>query len=272
MDYLTRSFLTKLANQQFQGSLLPPGQDVLSNPQQLGSVLGQHLQQYPGYAPGTPQFGQYVAQQKFTPEYAQGLYNMQQRMLGMAQDPAAVRTMGAGQMPDLQPLMQGVGAQQFLPNTWGQSAKNVGMGLLAQGANLAGYGPQVNAMMAARQAQAQSGVQQGLMGSLDRNSPFARRMLAQMGTTYLGNKIDDWTSGLGTFGRGLRGAGHFLTGLLSRIPGYETMMNKGIDWFGPDLSKVFPQQQKQSSVSPYSHYTSIRTRCGTEVLSPWILR
>ena len=123
-----------------------------------------------------------------------------------------------------------------------------------------------------------------MMSSLDRNSPFVRRMMANAGTTYMGNKIDDWTSGMGGFGRGLRGAGHFMLGLLSRMPGYEYLVNKGVDWFGPDMSRYFPATKKSAylgpalpahaaakaaSVSPYSHYRSVRIGPGVEVLSPW---
>lgn len=266
MDQLTKSFLTKIANQEFQGNLLPPGQSALKDPEGLGSQLGRHLQTFPGFVPGTDEFNKYISEKNFTPEYGQGLYNMQQRFLGMAQDPRAVRNMALGRMPDFTPITRGIGYGQFLPNTFGQSVKNVGISALDLAGRYAGLGPQIDATRAALEAQTKSRIQAGLMGSLDRNSPFARNMLARMGTTHIGNKIDDWTSGMGTFGRGLRGAGHFLTGVLSKAPGYETIMNKGIDWFGPDLSKVFP---KTASVSPYAHYSRIRTSCGTEVLSPW---
>lgn len=266
MDALTKQLLVKIANQPFQGTLMPRG-GSFSDPHAIGRNLGRDIQQFPGYAPGTPQFNQYVQQQKFSPQYGQGLYSMQQRMLGVAQDPRAVQGMVQGQMPDMSSVYGDIGAAQFPSSSW----SDWGKGLVADASrHLPGpMGTMANAAMQSAEANARQGIQQGVMGSLDRNSPFVQRMMSQAGTTYLGNKINDWTSGMGSFGRGLRGLGQFMLGVGSRMPGYETLMNKGVDWFGPqNMNNMFPAT-KTSSASPYSHYRVIVSDCGTEVLSPW---
>lgn len=275
MDALTRQFLVKVAYEPFQGTLMPPGASF-SDPRGLGTTLGQHLQQYPGYRPGSAEFNQYIAQNKFSPSYGQGLYTLQQRMLGVAQDPKAVQGMMQGQAPDLSPVYGDIGAAQFPAQSWSDWGK--GVAATAAGYIPGSYGDAARAAMQQAKAQATSGVQQGVMGSLDRNSPFVRRMMSEAGTTYLGGKINDWTSGMGSFGRSLRGLGQFMLGVGSRMPGYESLVNTGIDWFGPkNMNQFFPataqpQAQKQGSARAYSHYVSVYRNNQIEVLSPWTRR
>lgn len=255
MDNFTKQLMVKIADGSFQGTLMPPGSD-LSDPSGLGRNLGRDIQQFPGYTPGTRQFNEYIQQNQFSPEYGQGLYTMQQRMLGLAQSPQAVQSFAQGQIPDMSSIYGDIGEAQF-PSTGVMDSA----GRLLAGASQ--YVPSwalpawasPTAIDAAK-ARVRQGVQQGVMGSLDRNSPFVQRMMANAGTTYLSNKIDDWSRSLGgSWGHQLGGLGQFLLGLGSRIPGYETLMNKGIDFFGPqNLNQYFPatagyQQQQPKQIA-----------------------
>ena len=300
MDQSTRQLLRKVANSQFpqNANLMGPGMNLAADPTAYGFQLGQHVQNYPGYSPGSPEATEWARQNQWSPEFVRGVYALQQRGLGAASDPNFLRTMASGSTPNWGQLTAGIDPSQVV-NT--EQLATSAPGAVAQGAAgkalkyFSSWLPQNSTAATALQQTAanmtqgivdrfQPQAQQGFISSLDRNSPFVRRMMANAGTTYMGNKIDDWTSGMGGFGRGLRGAGHFMLGLLSRMPGYEYLVNKGVDWFGPDMSRYFPATKKSAylgpalpahaaakaaSVSPYSHYRSVRIGPGVEVLSPW---
>jgi len=107
-------------------------------------------------------------------------------------------------------------------------------------------------------------------------------MMSEAGTTFMSNKIDDWSKRIGgSWGHQLGGLGQFLLGLFSKMPGYQTIVNKGIDWFGPkNLSQYFPATPgaqpapaqlpaPQKAASAYSYYRTVYRHNEIEVLSPW---
>jgi hypothetical protein len=292
MDPLLKQFLIKQAYTPpaFQGSLMPPNVSP-TDTQAWGSALSKDLQAYGHLRPGSAEYNQAIKTRGFSPEYMQGLSSLGQRALQMSQDPAAVRGFASGNFsPYAGQLLQGIDPVQAVGGY--ANAARLGAGPTLQG--VAAGATRLNANPFATTASGQwdpfglrSGAQlgtvvgqsaanqqfsqmpQAIMGSLDRNSPLVRSLMANAATTHMSNKIDDWTSGMGSFGRQLRGLGQFLLGMGSRMPGYEFIANKAIDWFGPDMSGVFGKQSSLALAAPYSHYKVIKTQCGSEVLTPW---
>lgn len=284
MDYLTKQLLVKVAYQAipFQGNL---GQavDFSQSPEQWGQRLGQDVQAYGHLRPGTPEYQQAMQEHKFSPEYMQGLSSMGARISSMASDPDVIDRFAAGQAGNLgAELAQGVdplaavGGWKRLPEL---AMKNPS--LAWQLKNQAG------------RSGIQGDITKGLMGSLNRQSPLMQQALARAGTGMMSRKIDNWSKSIGGhLGHMLGGGGQFLLGLLSKIPGYQTLLNKGLEWFGPDISRYFPAtpgqqpapapaaapqlpapqqpvQGMQKANSAYSHYRMVYSRNGIEVLSPW---
>jgi len=285
MDPLVKQFLTKMANTDFQGNLVYPDMNF-QDPQSWGSRWAQDVQAYGHLRPGSAEYNAAMRAQGYSPEYMQGLTSLGQRVLTQAQDPDTIRALAAGQNPNFGQLTTGIDPAQALGgyrNTATAIMPSIGRGLSA-GAEQLNLNP--FDLFGLRNAAAVGGaagiadasnmrsqIQQGAMGQLDRNSPLMRQFMSNAATTYAANKIDDWTSGMGSFGRQLRGLGHFMLGMGSRIPGYETFSNKLVDWFGPDMSNnPYFKRSSMALPAPYSHYTSVRTPCGIEVLTPWTRR
>lgn len=284
MDPLVKQFLTKMANTDFQGNLVYPDMNF-QDPQSWGSRWAQDVQAYGHLRPGSAEYNAAMRAQGYSPEYMQGLTSLGQIALTQAQDPDTIRALASGQNPNFRQLTTGIDPVQALggyTNTAIAAMPSIGRGLAAGATqlnanpfdlfglrNAATFGGAVGTANAIGTG---SQIQQGAMGQLDRNSPLMRQLMSNAATTYAANKIDDWTSGMGSFGRGLRGLGHFLLGMGSRLPGYETFSNKLVDWFGPDMSKYFAKRSSMALPAPYSHYTSVRTPCGIEVLTPWTRR
>jgi len=281
MDPLVRQFLTKMANTDFQGDLVYPDMNF-QDPQSWGSRWAQDVQAYGHLRPGSAEYNAAMQAQGYSPAYMQGLTSLGQRALAQAQDPDAVRALASGQAPNFGQLITGINPIQALGgyrNTATAIMPSVQKGLTAGAKqlnansfnlfNAAAFG---GGAVEADLSNTVSQIMQRAKGQLDRNSPLMRQFMSNAATTYAANKIDDWTSGMGSFGRGLRGLGHFLLGMGSRLPGYETFSNKLVDWFGPDMSNYFTKRSSMALPAPYSHYASVRIPCGTEVLTPWIRR
>ncbi len=284
MDPLVKQFLTKMANTDFQGNLVYPDMDF-QDPQSWGSRWSQDVQAYGHLQPGSAEYNAAMKERGYSPEYMQGVTSLGQRALTQAQNPEFVRGISSGQAPNFGELTAGIDPVQALggyTNAAIAAMPSIGRGLAAGATqlnanpldlfglrNAATFGGAIGTANAAAMG---SQIQQGALGQLDRNSPLVRQLMSNAATTHAANKIDDWTSGMGSFGRGLRGLGHFLLGMGTRLPGYETLTNKLIDWFGPDTSKYFAKRSSIALPAPYSHYTSVRTPCGIEVLTPWTRR
>jgi len=284
MDPLVKQFLTKMANTDFQGNLVYPDMNF-QDPQSWGSRWAQDVQAYGHLRPGSAEYNAAMRAQGYTPQYMQGLTSLGQRVLTQAQDPDTIRSIASGQTPNFGQLTTGIDGVQALggyTNAATAIMPSIQKGLIAGAKQLNANPFDLFGLRNAAASSAATGltdttgiapqIQQGVMGQLDRNSPLMRQFMSNAATTYAANKIDDWTSGMGSFGRGLRGLGHFLLGMGSRIPGYETFSNKLVDWFGPDTSKYFAKRSSMALPAPYSHYTSVRTPCGIEVLTPWTRR
>lgn len=284
MDPLVKQFLTKMANTDFQGNLVYPDMNF-QDPQSWGSRWAQDVQAYGHLRPDSAEYNAAMRAQGYSPEYMQGLTSLGQRALAQAQDPGAVRALTSGQSPNFGQLTAGITPVQALGGyvNVARAATPSVLGGLAVGSTQLNANPMEGfgisramdfgkAVAGGTAANMVPQIQQGAMGQLDRNSPLVRQFMSNAATTYAANKIDDWTSGMGSFGRGLRGLGHFMLGMGSRLPGYETFSNKLVDWFGPDTSKYFAKRSSMALLAPYSHYTPVRTPCGIEVLTPWTRR
>jgi hypothetical protein len=73
--------------------------------------------------------------------------------------------------------------------------------------------------------QAGAQVMQGFGRGINTNSPLARRLIAAGATGYLKNKINEWAPRTSAMGRGFNSIGNFLLGLVSMMPGYESITN-----------------------------------------------
>jgi len=284
MDPLVKQFLTKMANTDFQGNLVFPGMNF-QDPQSWGSRWAQDVQAYGHLRPGSAEYNAAMRAQGYSPEYMQGLTSLGQRALAQAQDPDAIRALASGQNPNFGQLTTGIDPVQALGG-YTNAARAVvplALGGLSVGATQLNADPMKGfgipgaislgkAVASGTAANMVPQIQRGAMGQLDRNSPLTRQWVSNAATTYAGNKIDDWTSGMGSFGRGLRGLGHFMLGMGTRLPGYETFSNKLVDWFGPDTSRYFAKRSSMALPAPYSHYISVRTPCGIKALTPWTRR
>ena len=284
MDPLVKQFLTKMANTDFQGDLVYPNMNF-QDPQSWGSRWAQDVQAYGHLRPGSAEYNAAMRAQGYTPQYMQGLTSLGQRALAQAQDPDVVRALASGQAPNFGQLTTGIDRAQALgglSNAFTALLPSAQKGLIAGAKHLNANPFDLFGLRNAAASTAATGladglniesqIMQGAQRQLDRNSPLVRQFMSNAATTYAGNKINDWTSGMGSFGRGLRGLGHFMLGMGSRLPGYETFSNKLVDWFGPDMSKYFGKRSSMALPAPYSHYSSVRISCGTEVLTPWIRR
>lgn len=295
MDSLLKQFLIKQANTTvpmpaFQGHLLPAGVNP-ADTGAWGSALARDLQEVGHLQPNSPEYLRIMQERGYDPEYMQGLTSMGQRAMALAQNPNAVRGFAAGNYdPYTSQMGQGIDPVQAVGGWW-NAGKAVAPSLLTGaaigstqlnrnlfGTNAAGqwnplglrdaWNAGTGAFQAGVQAPATQ-LPQNVMRGLDRNSPFVRAFLANVATTHMGNKIDDWTSGRGSFGRQLRGMGHFLLGAGSKLPGYEYIANKAIDWLHPEVGAMFGKKSASIRPTPYSHYRVIRTKCGSEILTPW---
>jgi hypothetical protein len=271
MDNLTKQFLVKIAYTPapFQGQVVAPGAAGMT-PEQMGAGFGQDVQTYGHLTPGTVEYNDVLRQKGYTPEYMRGVTSMGQRMLGAADSPEFINQVASGQ-PNFQQLSSGINPYEALGG-----AKGV--------ANLVLRNPSLafNLATANGRNQLMGQFQRGMAGSLNRQSPLAQKALSRAGTTFMSNKLDDWSKRIGgSWGHQLGGLGQFLLGLFSKMPGYQTIVNKGIDWFGPkNLSQYFPATPgaqpapaqlpaPQKTASAYSYYRTVYRHNEIEVLSPW---
>jgi hypothetical protein len=258
------------------------------DPKSWGSRWSQDIQAYGHLRPGSPEYNAAMKERGYSSEYMQGLTSLGQRALTQAQNPEFVRSLNSGQAPNFGQLTAGIDPVQAMGG-YANSAKAlmpyVGKNLMAgithlnaNPFNYFGVGSAAGSSIASGVNDVMrlpSQIQQGALGQLDRNSPLVRQFISNAATTHAQNKINDWTSGMGYFGRGLRGLGNFLLGMGTRLPGYETLTNTLVDWFKPELmSKYFPATKKAyvALPVPYSHYARTVTLDGIEVLTPWTRR
>ena len=297
MDNTTKQFLVKLAYTPapFHGGLYHSGYQGLPAAQQATNV-SRDIQNYGHLAPGSAEYNQAMTAGKFSPQYMQGLTSAGQRALSAADDPRFVAGMQDG-TADLSSLYSDIDPVQAMGGSLA-AARSAGVGNIAGAAgDVAGkglaalrqdpMGATLNALQnpldTARQGfndfkgnlanRVAPGVKDSLRQSIDFNSPLMRQVKSRGATTYMGNKIDSMTSGMGGFGKNLKGFLHFLLGMGSRIPGYETLTNKVMDWTGvTDKMRgglVKPAFAKLASASPYANYRVIHRTATAEILSPW---
>jgi len=272
-----RQLLVKMAYtpNPFRGNLYNSAYKAES-PEQYGQLVSRDIQTYGHLAPGSDEYNMTMQEKGFTPEYMQGISSAGQRVLRAANDPEFVRGMqqGTANISDLYKDFQGSSGIAKALGGWSNVAA-YGLRNPIDSAQ-ALYGAGRDWLTNSDQSSKQFGDK--LMSSIDMNSPLARAAKSRGATTYLNSKIQDIFSGLGGFGKGVGGGLSFLLGLLSKIPGYDTLANKLDDWSGgfkPGGQRALPHSPfavKAGSVrfiqgKPYSHYAVTSTQCGSEVLT-----
>ena len=101
---------------------------------------------------------------------------------------------------------------------------------------------------------------------MNRDNPFVRNLLAQASVPYMEGRFKDWFGDETALGRGAQSIGNLIMGLLSKIPGYETIVNKGIDWFNPELLTNMGIKTSAAKLPPYFHYALVGKFAGNDIL------
>lgn len=122
-----------------------------------------------------------------------------------------------------------------------------------------GYGPDQDAIKAQIAEAAKGEI-------MTRDNPYVRNLLAQASVPYMENKFKQWFGDETAIGRGAQSIGNLIMGLLSKIPGYETIVNKGVDWFNPELLSSMGIKTSSAKLPPYFHYAVIGKFAGNDIL------
>ena len=275
MDNITRQFLVKIASVAaplpLSGSSYNPAYSGLSDENYKAKVMGD-VQTVGHLSQADPEW---VTKTKgWDPDYSQYVSSVGRRFQGAADDPEFVNNLSQGKA-DFTPLLAGTGSESM--SKWDKTK------YLASQALSSPWQPSQNALAGKNPVPAPTGTNSatGAMGAnIDLNSPLMRNLKARGATTYMSNKIDSMTAGMGSFGSGLRGFLNFLLGMGSKIPGYETLANKVMDWTGQTgkmqnaltPSAAVPQKVAFALLPLnrlYEHYHVVHKQGNTEVLSLW---
>lgn len=265
MDDLVRQLMVKMAYTPapLRGNLYNPAYRTAS-PEEYGQMVSRDIQTYGHLAPGSEEYNLAMQRQGFTPEYMQGISSAGQRLLSAAGNPEFVRGMQAG-TANVGDLYSDLKSPTAALGGW----KNTGKYLLSN--------PIDSARAAYREYAEPGQFGRALASNVSMDSPLARAAKAKGVTTYLNSKIQDLSNRFGGgFGKNIGGALSFLLGLITKVPGYDMLANKLVDWTGAGRPKALPAaapvkagSHRLIAGSPYSHYRTIRTRCGSEVLTLW---
>lgn len=304
MDKAISQLLTKMAYTppKFQGQLYNSGYST-QDPADYAKSVSQDVQQYGQLTPGSYAYNQVMKQKGFSPEYMQGLTSLGGRVLGAAADPKFVADMQSGNA-DFSRLYGDITPVQAMGG-YGNVARYAAMnpieaakaGWKAFTGNSPAYGHDIAKsvvssfdynsplMRQAKERAATSYMQNAIQGTGQNWGRFGSGLrgvlsfLLGMGSKipgygYLANKLLDFKGWGGAFDQAKQqfmqspapplqsvplGA-QIGTSVLSRLPN----ANPGIGFMNA-ASGLF----KRSSHQPYSNYKVTRTRCGTEVLTPW---
>lgn len=272
MDSITRQFLVKVAYtaEPLAGSAYNSRYAGLS-PADYQSKVMSDVQNYGHLSQASPEWAR--ASKGWDPNYAEHVRSIGRRFQGAADSPTFVNNLSQGKA-DFKPLVAGTGLESM---SYPERAKY----LAHQGAKALLPGQAVPVIRDMFNAATGTGGGVDAMGkNVDLNSPLMRNLKARGATSYMSNKIDSMTSGMGSFGSGLRGFLNFLLGMGSKIPGYETLANKVMDWTGQTAkmqnaltpNAAVPQKAAFALLPSnrlYAHYHVVHKQGNTEVLSLW---
>ena len=272
MDNITRQFLVKVAYTvaPLAGSVYNSGYAGLS-PADYKSKVMSDVQNYGHLSQASPEWA--TASKGWDPNYREHVGSIGRRVQDAADNPAFVNNLSQGKA-DFKPLVAGMGLESMSYPEHAKYLAHQGVKALLPGQAV----PVIRDMFTAATGTG-SGV--GDMGKdIDLNSPLMRNLKARGATSYMSNKIDSMTSGMGSFGSGLRGFLNFLLGMGSKIPGYETLANKVMDWTGQTAkmqnaltpNAAVPQKAAFALLPSnrlYAHYRVVHKQGNTEVLSLW---
>lgn len=304
MDKAISQLLTKMAYTpaKFQGQLYHSGYST-QDPEEYANSVSRDVQQYGQLTPGSYTYNQVMKQKGFSPEYMQGLTSVGGRVLGAAADPKFVAGMQSG-TADLSNLYSDIDPVQAMGG-YGNVASYAAMnpieaakaGWKAFTGTTPAYGQDIAKsvvsnldynsplMRQAKERGATSYLQNAIQGLGQNWGQFGSGLrgvlsfLLGMGSKipgygYLANKLVDFAGGQNQFNQA-RGQFAQAPALppqaippstqvgASVLPGFVNA-NPGVGAISA-LSGLF----KRSSHQPYSNYKVTRTRCGTEVLTPW---
>jgi hypothetical protein len=265
MNDFVRQLLVKMAYTPapLSGSLWNPQYSSVA-PEQYARRVSNDIQTYGHLAPGSNEYNLTMKSQGFSPEYMQGITSAGQRLLSATGNPEFVKSYRARttSLKDLysdldftgKMIKDRIGKWNFLKYTLSNPVDSAAA-YLKERSNPGQFGRTLEA-------------------NIDMNSPLARAAKTKGFTTYLDSKIQGLSDKFGGgFGNNLGGALRFLLGLITKIPGYNTLANKLVDWDDlkalPATARVKANSYKFIAGSPYSQYRTIRTRCGSEVMTLW---
>jgi len=97
----------------------------------------------------------------------------------------------------------------------------------------------------------------GMASGYDRNNPFVQKLMANAATGYLRNRINEYLPTSSPWSHGLNSISQLLLGLASKMPGYDYLANKFIDWQYGDKLNAIPARIAglQSTAPPPSSFT-----------------
>lgn len=102
---------------------------------------------------------------------------------------------------------------------------------------------------------------------MTRDNPYIRQLLAEASVPYMENKFKTWFGDDTALGRGAQSIGNLLVGLLSKVPGYEWAVNKGVDMFNPELLSSLGIKTSSHRLPAYGHYVIVGKVAGNDILS-----
>ena len=102
---------------------------------------------------------------------------------------------------------------------------------------------------------------------MTRDNPYIRQLLAEASVPYMENKFKSWFGDETALGRGAQSIGNLIIGLLSKVPGYEWAVNKGVDMFNPELLSSLGIKTSSHRLPAYGHYVIVGKVAGNDILS-----
>lgn len=229
--------------------------------QQAGSKLINDLNSFTQYKPGTPEYSNWTQKNNITPEHAMALSGINSNLQSYVGDPNnynnGIPDMSKAFTPENQAAIeqyyapqQGMGTQLLQS---GLNAVNFAQPVLK---HIPGMQPGLDAANFAMQAPRQAFIG-GMSQAAQSDNPYTNQLRAHGATAYMQNRIGNFFDGslTGGFGKSIGGILQWLVRLLSRAPGYETVVNKLL----PYLQSA-PQQPSQQAITGETPSSSLNTQ------------
>jgi hypothetical protein len=222
------------------------------NPAAYGTTMGQGFNTAAMYDVNSPQAAQYMQQTGATPQQYGALRAAAQRMREQVLQAAR-----QGQMPSFGTVNQAA-AQQEASGAAGQAATS----------GIPSAADTFNAALDRQKQQITGTIADAAKTQImTRDNPYIRQLLAEASVPYMENKFKNWFGDETALGRGAQSIGNLIVGLLSKIPGYEWAVNKGVDMFNPELLSSLGIKTSSHRLPAYGHYVVVGRVAGNDILS-----